>query len=326
MPIKLIKPREGRSPHYSVRGTYLGIRVDRSTKTGKRDVAIKILRKIERDIEGGTFAVKGEPTFASAATDYMNAGGDRRFLRKLLEHFGDKPLRDIDQAGIDAAAVALYPDGTAATRNRQVYSPVSAILRRSGIVLHLRRPIGSQGGKKTAWLWPEQAEAIFAEAEKINKRFAALLILLCYTGLRLSEALNLTWDNVRLADGYAYVPDTKNDDPRAVFLPPVAVAALGNMDRRGNRVFRFTKNGHIYTFLKVAAFKAGVDLPARSAFHIFRHTYATWMRRYAGADEKALISTGAWKDRKSVDRYTHAVVSEDSKLAARLPTLKNKVG
>jgi hypothetical protein len=34
------------------------------------------------------------------------------------------------------------------------------------------------------------------------------------------------------------------------------------------------KSGHLYSLLKVAAFRAGVDLPERSAFHIFRHTYA----------------------------------------------------
>jgi integrase len=35
----------------------------------------------------------------------------------------------------------------------------------------------------------------------------------------------------------------------------------------------------LYQLLKAAAFKAGVDLPERSAFHIWRHTYATWMRQ-----------------------------------------------
>ena len=323
MPLKLIPPRKGKTPYYSVRGSYLGVAVDRSSKTGKRAVAVKVLKGIERQIERGAFSVKGEATFASAATSYMNAGGERKYLRKLLGHFGDKPLRAIDQAEIDGAAVALYPLGSSATRNRSVYTPVSAILRRGGVLLSLKRPFGSGGTKQTAWLWPEQAEAIFEEAGKIDKEFAALLIVLCYTGLRLSEALNLTWDNVRLTDGYAYIPDTKNDDPRAVFLPPVAVAALGNLDgREGRSAFRYAKSGHLYSLLKVVAFRAGVDLPARSAFHIFRHTYATWMRRYAGADETTLIATGAWKDKKSVSRYTHAVVSEESKRAALLPTPK----
>jgi integrase len=327
MPIKLIAPREGKTPYYAGRGTYLGIYVDRSTKTGKRALAKKVIEKWEREIERGEFSQRGEPTFASAAAAYMKAGGDRRFLKRLLEHFGDRPLRQIDQTAIDHAAQTLYPQGSAATRNRQVYTPVSAVLRGAGNYGLLRRPRGAAGNKQTAWLWPEEAHRLFEEAEKINPEFAALLITLCYTGMRLSEALNLTWENVRLQDGFAYLPDTKNEVPRAVFLPPVAVAALASGDAEaGGRVFRFSKSGHLYSLLRVAAIKAEVWLPERSAFHILRHTYATWMRRYAGADSQALIATGAWKDRKSVDRYTHTVVSEESRKAMLLPTPKARKG
>ena len=92
-------------------------------------------------------------------------------------------------------------------------------------------------GKPTVWLWPEQAEAIFAEAKKLDPEFATLLIVLCYTGMRLSEALSLMWNDVRLTDGFAYVPDTKNGEPRPVFLPPVVVAALANLPNRAARLF-----------------------------------------------------------------------------------------
>ncbi len=178
---------------------------------------------------------------------------------------------------------------------------------------------------QTSWLWPEEAFRLFEEAEKIKPEFAALLIVLCYTGLRVSEALNLTWENVRLADGFAYVPTTKNDEPRAVFLPTVAVDALANVgrgDQSGYRVFRFAKSGHLYSLLRVAAIRANVDLPDRSAFHILRHTYATWLRRYGGLDTKGLMATGAWKDRKSADRYEHVVVTEEARKALLLPTPK----
>jgi integrase len=333
MPIKLIAPREGKTPYYAGRGTYLGIYVDRSTKTGKRALAKKVIEKWEREIERGEFSQRGEPTFASAAAAYMKAGGDRRFLKRLLEHFGDRPLRQIDQTAIDHAAQTLYPQGSAATRNRQVYTPVSAVLRGAGNYGLLRRPRGAAGNKQTAWLWPEEAHRLFEEAEKINPEFAALLITLCYTGMRLSEALNLTWENVRLQDGFAYVPQTKNDEPRSVFLPPVAVAAMANLAALGveggssgdggrGRVFRLAKSGHLYSLLRLAAIRACVEFPVRSAYHVFRHTYATWMRRYGGADSQALIATGAWKDRKSVDRYTHTVVSEEARKALLLPTPK----
>jgi integrase len=326
MPLKLYAPRQGKTPYWSVRGTYLGIYVDRSTKIGKRALALKALQRIEREIECGEFAQRGEPTFASAAAAYMKAGGERRFIKRLLEHFGDTLLSRIDQSSVDAAAASLYPGRSAATWNRQVYTPAAAILHRGGVRIDLRRPRGSGGNKTTAWLWPEQAETIFVEAAKLNKEFETLLIVLCYTGMRLSEALRLTWNDVRLQDGFAYVPDTKNGEPRAVYLPPVAVAALANgeMDRTDSsrRAFRFTKSGHLYALLRAAAFKAGVELPERSAFHIFRHTYATWMRRYAGLDTKGLVATGAWKDRKSADRYEHVQVSEEARKAVLLPTPK----
>jgi integrase len=79
--------------------------------------------------------------------------------------------------------------------------------------------------------------------------------VLCYTGLRLSEALNLNWVNVRLQEGFAFVPDTKNGEPRGVFLPPVAVTAMRNLKPHSTgRVFRFAKSGHLYSLLKTAAF------------------------------------------------------------------------
>jgi integrase len=326
MPIKLVPPRAGKSPHWTIRGTYLGRYVDRSAKTGKRATAAKVLKGIERQIERGEFSEKGEPTFASAAAAYMRAGGERTYVKRLLEHFGETPLSQIAQSNIDNAATALYPDATAATRNRSVYTPVSAILRHTGTRIDLRRPSGSGGRKQTAWLWPEQVFALIEEAEKLSQAFAALLIVLCYTGMRLGEALGLTWNDTRLQDGFAYIADTKNGEPRPVFLPPVAVAAIANLPRTHDqhRLFRFTKSGHLYSLLRAAAFKAGVDLPERSAFHIFRRTYATWMRRYAGLDEIGLLAIGAWKDMKSVHRYSQTVVTEEAKRAAFLPTSKVK--
>jgi len=320
MPIKLLAPNRY-TPFFRGRGTYLGQFINRSTKASKRAIALRVVAKWEREIERGEFSQPGELTFAGAAAAYMKAGGDRRFLKKLLEHFGDRPISQINQTAIDDMAAKLYPLASDATRNRQVYTPISAIVSHGGHRLNLRRPRRSSGNSQTAWLWPEQAEAIFAEAEKLDPEFWALLVTLCYTGMRLSEALNLTWENVRLKDGYAYLPDTKNDDPRPVFLPQVAVDAMATLDRRGkSKVYRYAKGGHLYHLLRVAAFKAGVNLSERSAFHIFRHTYATWMRRYAGADEQSLIATGAWKDKKSVARYTHTIINEEARRAELLPT------
>lgn len=322
MPLKLVPPREGKSPHYTIRGTYLRVSVNQSSGVSKRALAQKELQKIERDIESGRWDDNG-PTFATAALKYMKGGGEKTYLTKLLRYFGDKPISTLDQSEIDRAATDLYPKGTAATRNRSVYTPVCAVIRNAGQRLNLRRPKGSGGSKTTAWLWPEQATALIQEAYRLDKTFAALLIVLLYTGMRLSEALGLTWNDVRMEEGFAYVSDTKNCEPRAVFLPKVAVDALhdrySRRTRRSRRVFGFVKGGHIYHLLRAASAKAGIELPPRSAFHIFRHTYATWMRRYGGLDTRGLVGTGAWKDAKSAQRYAHALTTEEAGKAQNLP-------
>jgi integrase len=322
MPLKLIPPRPGKSPFWTIRGTYLGVYIDRSAKTRNGAVARKLLKKWERNIERGQLAERDEPTFASAALNYMAAGGERTFLTPLLKRWGERPLREIDQAAIDTAALALYPKAGPATRNRQVYTPVSAILKHAGLDHRLKRPKGSAGTPRTRWLWPEEADRLFEAADGIDAEFAVFLQFLCHTGLRLSEALRLEVSDVRLADSFAYVGTTKNSEPRPVHLNAHLVATIAGhprgMDRAGP-LFRFRKNGRLYNLLKATKAAAGKDL-GWATFHTFRHTWATWMRRYGHVDTAGLMATGAWKDRKSAARYEHVVVSEEARRADLLPT------
>jgi hypothetical protein len=123
--------------------------------------------------------------------------------------FGDKPLRQIGQAEIDTAAVALYPNCSPATRNGQVYTPISALLKRAGIVMALRRPKGADGNKITNWLWPEEAERLFPEATKLDTEFGAAAhhaVLHRATPIR-----GVRLVGKRLDEGFAYLPKSKND-------------------------------------------------------------------------------------------------------------------
>jgi hypothetical protein len=92
VPLKLIAPALGRWANYRIRGTYLGFYVDRTTGTTVKAVAAE-LKQLREGIERGRVAIIGEPTFASAAIAYLDAGGEERFVAKLNDWFGDKPLR-----------------------------------------------------------------------------------------------------------------------------------------------------------------------------------------------------------------------------------------
>lgn len=312
--LKLIPPRAGRSKNWRIRGTWLGVYVDRSARTGDRRIAARVLDKLRKEIESGELRVGKEPTFAAAAIGYMKGGGERRFLAPLLQHFGDTPIARIDQAAIDAAADKLYPNTMPATRNRQVHTPIAAVLRYHDPehALRLRRPKLPPG--RVRWLEPKEARRLIANAGKLR----ALMIFLLYTGCRLGEALNLDWSTVNLRRRFAYVADTKNGDPRGVHLPADVVAELAEMTPKEGRVFGMALRWRIYRPWRAACRAAGI-----SDFtpHDCRHTWATWMRQYAGADAQMLVATGTWRDQKSAARYAHVVASEAAKAADKLPRM-----
>lgn len=330
MPLKLVPPRGGKTPFWSIRGAYLGVRVDRSTKSPERATAAKILKVWKGDIERGAISRPGEPTWVDAVTAYIAATSNDDFLKPITEYLGATPLKLIDQAAIDAAAIALYPAGTAPTRNRNLYTPISAVLKHAGLDWKIRRPKGWRGTQRTEWMEPEPAFRLLRAACEVDLEFGIFLFLLLYTGPRLSEACRLPCDKFNLPQAFAYIGTTKTGAPRAVHLPPVLLAALAShprgLDRRNRdgtsaKAFRFVKCGRIYQLLAKAKEKAGPDL-GFVTFHIFCHTWATWMRQYGGLDLHGLVGTDRWKDPASAARYAHVVASEQSKRSDMLPVEK----
>lgn len=330
MPWKLVPPREGKTPYFYVRGKYLGIALDRSTGASQRRAAATILNTWKRQAERGEFSKPAEKAddnsklFIAAAKAYMLAGGEGQYLEAIMLRWPAKLTDYIDQVAIDTLAAELYPNSPASTRNRQVYTPISAVLKHVGKDKRIKRPKGWRGSKRTFWLRPEPTFAVLSEAEALDLEFGIMCTVLNYTGLRLGECLDeLTCEGVELEREFAYIGDTKTDEPRGVYLPPIVVAALANHPRglnRKGRLFRFHDGGRLRDMLKAACKRAGVALPYRTAFHVFRHNYATWMRLYGGLDSLGLIRTGVWADMDSVSRYSHSEPTAEARQAATLPT------
>lgn len=345
MPLKLIPPRKGKSPNWTIRGTYLKVAVDRSSGTHRKALAGKILRGIEAQIERGGFPgpkpAPQQPTFLSAAIAFMKAGRSRRYVARLIEHFGETPLPKIDQAAIDHAAITVYPNVTPCTRNRQVYTPVSSILRHAGVKLDLKRPKGSKGRTITDYLIPQDAAAIIGAAEAFDAELSLLLKFLLYTGVRLSEALRLRWEDVQLEESAARIGTSKNGDPRMLRLRTDLVEGLAahKPEEAPGRVFRFHQGGHMkHQLLRAKLAALGLPCPARRPkkwkppayrftwvnYHTFRHTWATWMRIYGGLDLIGLVATNNWRDPRSAARYAHAVPRNEWQKVDDLPSVTGR--
>src|SRR5689334_19805361 len=118
MPLELKPPRKGKSPNWTIRGTYLGVHVDKSSGTPKRSVAGTVLKRLEEAIERGEYPPKvadsseQSGTFLSAAVAYMEFRNPspkfRRYIKRLIVHFRETPIGEFDQVLIDKAAATLH--------------------------------------------------------------------------------------------------------------------------------------------------------------------------------------------------------------------------
>jgi integrase len=348
MPLKLRPPRPGKSPNYEIRGTYLGVAVERSSGTADKRLALKILAGTKRDIERGKINPKSEAptTFLVAVKAYLQSGGGGRFLGPIVELEGPSAIRDlpidtIDQTRLDLAAAELYPNATPQTRNRQFYSPVSAVLKRAGVERKIKRPKGWRGEKAKCWMQPSQAFALLQGAADLDAEFGLLCLTLLYTGMRIGEALNAKLSHLDLDGGRLYLPKTKNSEARTTYLPPVVVEAFrampprpardGGRSRNGAgvpfldrgpaaKLFRFHQGSRLRDLLAQAMENAGLSFPPRyRGFHLFCHTYASWMVSINKMDNYALARTGRWKDPRSTEGYVHTDASSEAMMAANLP-------
>jgi integrase len=114
------------------------------------------------------------------------------------------PLAKVDQDALDRGARKLFPDASAATRNRQFYTPASAVLHhaaRRGWCALLERP--QVGPDRIRWLTIEEANQLI---DSSSDHLQPLLIFLFYTGARAGEAPWLDWRNVDLTRAHVIFP------------------------------------------------------------------------------------------------------------------------
>lgn len=331
MPLKLV--RRGKSPHYYLRGSVRGISIFETTGTHEREAAeaIRIRREAEL-LNRSVFGPAATVTFAEAALSYVEEGGEMRFLGKydeetgewslLIGHFGNTVVGKIKQAEVDAAALALYPTAKAATRKRHVHVPMSAVLRHAArkgwcTIPTFRHPRVKQ--PVTKWSTPERLGQLLPHCTPKLRR---LVVFLTYTGARISEALRIDWEaDVALDRQSVILRRTKNGKPRTVHLPTPLLAELEAVpaEERKGKLFDWHARHAVYGPLKRACAKAGV--PYLPPHQQGRHTYATWMRTYAGLDLIGLKEAGGWQTLSSVERYAHVVPNEAAKAADRLPAV-----
>lgn len=324
MPLTISK----RGAVWYLRGTVAGQHVYESARTGDRRAAeaLRIRREAEL-LERHAYGRKAVATFAEAAVVYMEAGGEGRYLAPILEHFGPrKKLTEIDNEEVNRAAAALYPHAAPATVNRQLITPISAVVNMAaedGLCPPRRFRRRAENNARVDWLTPEEAERGYKVASERGKRFLAFLL---GTGCRVNEMLRLTRADLHLDTSEAWVSESKNDDPRMVRFPGRTrqVLATGWLPEAG-AVF-LTPKFRPYRLRDAdgqaigGQIKGEIDRIRKDAAlpfltpHVLRHTWATWY--YAQTkDFGGLMDLGGWRKADMANRYRKLAPSD---LGARL--------
>lgn len=282
----------------------------------------------------------------TAAINYMKATGQKLHMALLIKHFGETSLADVTQAKIDAAALALAPNVKPATRSRRVYIPVSAIMHHAlgDDCPRIKHTHGGKGDERKHFMWPEQAYAVIEEADKIDDELGTYLLMLLYTGIRKSEGLSILSRDTRPDDLTAWLATSKNKDPRMLRLrEDLAERLRMHLARHHNRdrLFKFREGGHFkHLLLRATMAACGLECPKRRptgwkkpkfeldyvTFHVFRHTWATWLRYYGGADVQSLVATKNWRDERSAKRYSHVVPRDEWLRVDSFPALGSSRG
>jgi len=249
-------------------------------------------------------------TFEEASVSYLEQGGEGRFLAPILRHFKARTVGSIKPADIRGMAVAIYPEASSATRNRQAIVPARAVLNHA----HDRGWCGALKVKQfevaksrkhqpvdRAWL-----DAFMAEADRSGlPHLSGVVLFMHQTAARVSEAVRLTGEHVDLGRRLAVLARTKTDEwsTRRLTAELVArMAALGLAD--GKRVFGYTDPKAVNRRMAAVCKRAGI--PRRSTHSAGRHSFDT-ITMANGARIKDAMEAGGFKSVKLfMETYVHS--------------------
>jgi integrase len=323
-----VKPRlsktTGKTEGWTIAGVVGGVRIRRRAQSNDAKLAREEARNLEAELLRNAWhgERRGVRTFAQGVLAYFDAeprteATKARYNRVLQALGPNVKLAEINQDTVtDLKKRLLRPNHKPATVTREIINPLRAVMRLAqerGWADAPKFHIPAEREGRTLYLLPAQFDRLVAAAAPHVK---PLLIFLAGTGARMSEALELDWQDVDLTGARAIFWRTKGGKRRNAHLPAVVVATLANLPHREGRVFRWRTRARVSEYVgrdrgyggqikrgfAGAVSRAGLNPDLTP--HDLRHTWASW--HYAlNKDLLALKIEGGWSSLALVERYAH---------------------
>lgn len=275
-------------------------------------------------------------TFTQAVKAYLDAGKDNRFIQPLLDYFKATRISDLTGSKVREAAKTLYPGAAYTTWNRQVVTPVKAVINHSADAGDCH-PVKIKGFTKRdrdirrPTTPPKRSvDRSYIDAFRdhcTDRRLAAMVLFMFQTGARVGDAIHLEPEDVDLVGRTATIRDMKNGDDGEADLTFEMVREFqqlvewkeirakaddygkgARLDRYPNtRVFGFRYRWAVYKELRAVCERAGI--PYLGTHQAGRHSFATEMIVKHGVDVATTAQKGRWKSKALLmANYAHAEV------------------
>lgn len=295
-------------------------------------------------------------TVAELADLYMAAfrGRDRsraHYLAQWCALLGERPVQTLDADTIAEALAAfarapaqrylgrdpstnqprwkVLGPRSAATLNR-LRSALSALLRfakrqrllpRGWVNPVLEIEALRENNARTRFLSEPERERLLRVARLSKWPKLHLLVLMALTtGARRGELLRLTYGDLDLAAGTAYLRTSKNGEPRVLPLTPAVVAEIGRLGVKADDVLVFAAKYHpdqpmsFDTVWRTALRQAAIE---NFRFHDLRHSCASYLAQ-SGASLAEIADVLGHKSLDVTRRYAHLTVDHKRRLVQRV--------
>jgi len=255
--------------------------------------------------------------FAAQATADRAAARGARVLRFL----GDRDCRRVTGADVRRMVSAMRETGLSGASCNRYLTVLSAVLEQDGVALPM--PWQREGRGRQRWLTLDEVRLLAAAClpRKHGDAVSSLVLFLAETGMRLGEALALTWEDFDFTGTRttARVRSSKNGDARSVPLTMNAVQASRTRltaNERGpwNGLSQSTVD-HVFRSARDAVASTRGDREV--VVHALRHTAASRLTK-AGVPLPIVAAWLGHRDVRSTTRYTHADGEGLGKAAAAL--------